>query len=232
MKYAIALLAGFLLGAAVFAAGFFFNPFAGQSELSQLAISTKGISTMSYSPVGAEAIVVTNNGESMSKPKPAKVAELWEPTIKDTRLLVTRLLDSRGEPMGIGIKFSTPSEETSLIKSELLVDSVWHLYLPGRGTLAVQQQEDYWAYLRDIVVPAWRSSSDSWRGTWSFNMTVGPNALGTGRVFGLGGEFRGLDSEAVEILNAKAYSAQQGPVAMTGTLSVKLQSDPQRAASN
>ncbi len=88
----------------------------------------------------------------------------------------------------------------------------------------MDQTENYWAYLRDIVIPAWHSSSESWRGSWSRNMSVGPGALGTARIIGLGGEFDGLQSEAVESLNARAYSTLQGPVSMTGTLNIAIAS--------
>jgi hypothetical protein len=222
MKYVISLLLGLVFGTALFAAGFYFNPFVGQAKLSPLAVSDAAMSNLSYSVVVADSIMFTNDGESISRPHPNKITELWEPTIKDSQILVTSLTDSRGLPAGIGIKMSSPSERSRLFSSEILVNSVWHLYLPGRGTLAIDQTESYWAYLRDIVIPAWRSSSDSWRGSWSRNMTVGPGALGTARVTGLGGEFDGLQSEAVESLNARAYSVLQGPVSMSGSLNVAI----------
>ena len=49
-----------------------------------------------------------------------------------------------------------------------------------------------------------------------------PGALGTGRVYGGSGRFEGLVSEAVETLSAKAYSAETGPVAMEGHLTIEL----------
>ena len=55
-------------------------------------------------------------------------------------------------------------------------------------------------------------------------MSIGPGALGTARVIGLGGEFDGLQSEAVESLNARAYSTLQGPVSMTGSLNIAITS--------
>ena len=61
-------------------------------------------------------------------------------------------------------------------------------------------------------------------------MTVGPNALGTATVVGLSGEFTGTEGEAVEIINARAYSTLLGPVAMTGTLSVELPPEVQQAS--
>lgn len=222
MKYLVSLLLGLIFGAGLFVAGFYFNPFVGQSVLSPLAVSDAEMSSLSYSAVVTDSIMFTNDGESISQPHPYKIAELWEPAVKDSQVLVTSLTDSRGMPAGIGIKMSSPSEKSSLFHSKILVNSVWHLYVPGRGTLGIDQTEGYWAYLRDIVIPAWRSSSDSWRGSWSRNMTVGPGALGTARVTGLGGEFDGLQSEAVESLNARAYSILQGPISMSGMLYIAV----------
>ena len=222
MKYAISLMVGFIIGVMLFFAAFYYNPFVGRQRLSPLAISDGNQRSLSYSAVTSKTILFTNDGESISKPSPPKVAELWEPAIQQTQLMLTSLIDSRGSPVGIGIKVASPSEKTRLAASKILVDSAWHIYLPGHGTLAIYQIEDYWSYLRDIVIPAWRSSSESWRGAWSSVMTIGPNALGTAQVVGLGGKFDGMQSEAVESLNARAYSVLQGPVSMTGTLSIAL----------
>ena len=222
MKYIISLIVGLLCGVAAFATAFYLNPFVGQAKLSPLAVSDTQKSSLSYSAVIGDSILFTNDGESIGRPHPNKVAELWEPTINDTQLRVVSLLDSRGVPAGVGIKMSSPSERTSLYKGEILVNSIWHLYMPGRGTLAIDQTESFWSYLRDIVVPAWTSSSDAWRGSWSRNTTAGPGALGTARVTGLGGEFDGLQSEAVESINARSYSVLQGPVSMAGMLDIAI----------
>ena len=230
MKYVIALIVGIVFGAIAFVVGFYNNPFVGRAVLSPLAISESGLNNLSYSAVSAQSIAFTNDGESISAPPPGKIAELWEPTVSESELMVTSLIDSRGILAGIGVKMSTPSETTRLIDSRVIVDSVWHVYLPGRGTLAVYQQENWFAYLRDIVVPARRSSSDSWRGTWSRNMTIGPGALGTAVVSGMGGSFDGMQSEAVESLNARAYSSLQGPVSMTGMLSVIIATESEQLA--
>ena len=222
MKYVISLFVGLIFGVVMFSVAFYYNPFVGRTALSPLAVSESELSILSYSAVISDSVLFTNNGKSIGNPHPDKVAKLWEPAIEDSQLLVTSLIDSRGVPAGIGIKMSTWSEKSRLFKSEVLVDSVWHLYLPGRGTLAINQTESLWPYLRDIVIPAWRSSSDSWRGSWSRDMTAGPGDLGTARVTGLGGEFDGLQSEAVESLNARAYSILQGPVSMSGMLTIAI----------
>lgn len=222
MKYAISLIFGIIIGVVLFAVGFYYNPFAGQTSVSPLLVGEQELLDLSFSAVPGEAILFSNDGESIIDPHPEKVAQLWEPTIRDTRVLITVLDDSRGNPAGIGVKLSSDSEDTRVLNSEALVNSVWHVYLAGRGTLFMDQTENYWPYLKDIFVPARWSSGDNWRGSWHGIMTVGPGALGTARVTGGSGEFAGLSSEAVESLSARAYSAVDGPVAMSGALTISL----------
>lgn len=222
MRYAISLVVGVLIGAVLFFVLLYFNPFAGRPSISPLAVSEENLIDLSYSVVPGEAILFTNDGESLISPYPEKVEQLWEPTIRHSWVAVMSLTDARGEPTGIGFKFSSESERTRILNAEALVDSVWHVYMPGRGTLFIDQTENFWPYLTDIVVPARWSSGDNWRGAWHRNMTVGPGALGTARVTGGSGLFRGLTSEAVESLTARAYSAVDGPVAMQGSLTISL----------
>ena len=222
MKYLAALLVGMLCGAALFVAGMYFNPFSEQLEISPFAVSGDDLLNLTFSAVPGEAILYTDDGNSVINTHPERVAELWEPAVVDTRIVVTLLNSTRGRPLGLGIKFSSNSEETALISSQALVNSVWHIYLPGQGTLLIDQVENFWAYLRDIVVPARWSSGDSWKGTFFRIMTQGPGALGTGRVSGGSGNFAGMSSEAVEALTARAYSTSLGPVSMDGNLTITL----------
>ncbi len=222
MKYLVSLVIGMLVGATLFAAGMYYNPFAERQTVSPLAMSNDEHLDFTYTAVPGETILYTDNGESVSSTHPDRVAELWEPAIVDTRIAVNLLTDSRGEAMGLGIKFSTDSEQTRLISSQVLVDSVWHIYLPGQGTLLVYQVENYWSYLREIVVPARWSSGDNWKGSFFRITTQGPNALGTGRVTGGTGNFAGMSAEAVESLTAQAYSAIDGPVSMHGNMTITL----------
>jgi hypothetical protein len=221
MKYALSLVAGLIVGAVLFLGFLYYNPFAGHT-VSALAMSRQELIDLTYSAVPEEAIAFTNNGESRVARYPEKIADLWEPAIAHTTVLVTLLSQVNGTPAGIGIKFSSASERTQLLHSQALVDSAWHVFLPDSGTFFVSQTENLWSYLRNIVIPAAWNSADSWRGNWFGVMTVGPNALGTGRVAGGSGRFAKLDTEAVESWSAKAYSALRGPVAMTGSLTVAV----------
>jgi hypothetical protein len=115
---------------------------------------------------------------------------------------------------------SSDSEQTSLINANAEVNSVWHVYLPGQGTFLIDQSENYWSYIHDIVIPARWSSGDNWKGSFHKIMTSGPGALGIARVTGGSGEFAGQSTEAVESLTASAYSALEGPVSMDGNLTI------------
>ncbi len=222
MKYLIMVIIGFLVGAIATIALLFFNPFVAANPLSPLSVSDYELISLNYSAVARDAIVFTNNGESQVRPKPPKVLQLWEAPIRHTDALVTVLTDSRNAAAGLGVKITSDSENTRLISGEMLVDSLWHIYLPGRGSLFIAQTENYWTYARDIVVPAYWSSADNWKGVWNGNMTAGPGALGTARAIGGSGEFSNLEMEAVESLSARVYTVESGPVVMVGHLTIEL----------
>jgi hypothetical protein len=222
MKYVISLVIGMFIGIVLFVLGLYYNPFIGNPNVSPLAVSDLDLVDLSYSLVPSDSILFTNDGNSHVKPHPAKVLKLIEPTVSESRVLVTLLANGRGEPVGLGIKFSSNSEETTLINGRALVHSVWHIYLPDRGTFLVDQTENFWPYLRDIVIPARLSSGDNWRGSWHGLMSIGPGALGTARVTANTGPFVGTEAEAVESLTARGYSAIEGPLGMTGNLTIAL----------
>jgi hypothetical protein len=218
----LALAVGILCGLVIVAAVFFYNPFIEKQGLSPIAVTDKEVVHLSYSVAATDALVYTNDGESQVSPNPPRVPQLWEPTVRHTTATVNVLNDSRGRPAGIGVKFSSKSEDSSILDGKALVNSVWHIYLPERGSLFMQQTENYWSYIQDIVFPAYRSAGDNWRGNWIGMLTAGPGPLGLAWVAGGSGDFADIDTSAVEVLSAKAYTVKQGPVAMTGELSIEL----------
>ncbi len=220
--YLLIFAGGTLFGLAGLAAVVYYNPMTGANSLSPLSVTGNEVIRLSYSAAAQDTLVYTNDGESQVAPHPPKVLQLWEDTVRRTTATVNVLADSRGQIAGLGVKFSSHSESTNLLNGEVLANSVWHIYLPGRGSLFIEQSENYWNYIHEIVVPAYRSSGDNWRGTWLGNLTSGPGALGTAWVAGGSGRFEGMNTEAVEALSAKAYSVDLGPVAMTGELSIEM----------
>ena len=133
MKFLAVLFAGLLTGAVVALGVVYYNPFSAKSSLSPLSVSERQQFTLTYSAVATDSILFTNDGESRVHPHPVKVLQLWEAPIRLTDTLVTVLRDSRNEPVGLGIKFSSQSERTRLLNGEALVDSAWYIYLPGQG---------------------------------------------------------------------------------------------------
>jgi hypothetical protein len=207
---------------AAFLALLYYNPLTTQQGLSPITVTDNEVIKLGYSAAAQDMLIYTNDGESRVDPYPAKVLQLWEAPIRQTRAMATVLTDSRGQSVAIGIKFSSDSESTNILNGQAIVDSVWHIYMPERGSLFIAQTENFWTYVREIVIPAHWSSADSWRGIWRGNITAGPGALGTASVVGGSGEFSGLKSEAVEALSARAYSVELGPVAIDGELSIEI----------
>jgi len=224
MKYLLVLLAGVLFGVTLFVAVMIYNPFMAERRLSPISVTDAEVMSLTYTNVPSESIVFTNDGESRQQPHPAKVLQLWEAPIRLTSMMTSVMRDARGRTAGIGVKFSSRSERTRLLNGQALVDSTWYIYLPGRGSLFIEQSENYWAFLREVAFPAWRSSASNWKGMWLGDMTAGPGALGTARVTGGAGTLRGLDTHGVESLSARAYSAEKGLVAAEGRLLIELPS--------
>jgi hypothetical protein len=222
VKYVAALIGGIATGALVAVLFVFYNPFAMNDGLSPFAVSNRSQLSLNYSAVPDHAILVTNNGEEVVEPRPERVAQLWEAPIRQTTATVTLIRDARQQPVGLGIKYSSRSERTNILNGELLVDSVWHIFLPRQGSLLVAQTENYWDYVRRIVVPARLAGGDSWKGRWRGAITAGPGPLRTARVHGGSGRFRGLEAEGIETIFAEAYSAEHGPVAMDGSITIEF----------
>ena len=91
MKYAIAFTLGLIAGAALFLLALYHNPFAAGPAMSPLSVSGEPLLDISFRAVPAESIAFTNNGESRVRPHPEKIAELWEPAIRHTSILVALL---------------------------------------------------------------------------------------------------------------------------------------------
>src|SRR5210317_314756 len=222
MKYVVALVLGLIIGAAILAVGVVYNPFTVDRVLSPLSVTEAQVIVLKFSRVPAESLVYTNNGDSVPSPYPEKVLQLWEAPIRKTSAMATVMRDARNQPAGIGIKISSLSESTHLLRGEAIVDSIWYVYAPQHGSMFIQQTENYLPFVREVAFPAWKSSANTWRGTWTGNLTSGPGALGTAAVSGGSGRVKGLDLDGVETLSVRAFSTDTGFVAAEGQLLIEL----------
>ncbi|MGI9232743.1 MAG: hypothetical protein ACR2RD_03855 [Woeseiaceae bacterium] len=222
MKILISLVLGIFTGAALFILGMIYNPFIADRGISPLAVTNSDLIALNFSAVPTDSIIFTNDGTSLQKPHPEKVMQLWEAPIRETSAMTTVMRDARSQTAGIGVKFSSLSEQTRLLQGDALVDSVWYIFLPGRGSLFIQQSENHWSFLRDVGWPAYRNGASNWKGNWIGDLTSGPGVLGTAMVTGGSGLFRGLTMEGVESLSAQAFSADLGPISAKGRLLIEM----------
>ena len=222
MKYVITLVLGMIVGAVLFTLALIHNPFTGDRRLSPLTVTNAEVISLGYTVVPAESLVFTNDGESLQPPHPPKVAQLWEPAVKQTSASMAVMRDARGQPAGIGVKVASRSESTDLLRGDAIVDSAWYIYLPRHGGLFIGQSENYWRFLREVAFPAWRSSAKTWRGAWVGDLTAGPGELGMAYAYGTSGRLEDLEMEAVESLSVKAFSSDRGLVSAEGRLTIAL----------
>ena len=222
MKYLISLLLGFAIGAGLFVVGVVYNPLVDSQNVSPLSVTDARTAVFNYSAVTTDSLVLTNDGLRRRDPYPEDVLQLWERPIRQSEVMATVLHDARNQPAGLGIKFSSVSERTKVLNGELLVDSAWYIYVPGRGSLFVEQNENYWDYAREIVIPAYRSSANIWRGNWLGNITAGPGSLRTALVTGGSGEYAGHEMIGSESLSVKAWSVDGGAASAEGRLIIEL----------
>jgi len=222
MKYAISLLLGLLCGVALFIISLLYNPFIANRTLTPLSVGDTAVTSLSYTAVPAKSIAFTNSGAGRLQPHPKGIRLLREDTLELTDIMVAEMRDARGQTAGIGVKFSSRSERTNLLRGEALVNSAWYVHLPGRGSFFVEQSENYWQFIQNVLVPAYRNSANSWKGKWSGDLSAGPGALGVARVTGVGGSLLGLSMVAVESLSVQAYSTDNGPVSAEGRLLIKM----------
>jgi hypothetical protein len=222
MKYVISLVLGFIIGGALFIAGLLYNPFIVDRGLSPLSVTNAEVITLNFANVPVESIAYTNDGESWQEPHPERILQLWEAPIRMTSAMTTVMRDARNQVAGIGVKFSSDSESTRLLNGEVIVDSVWYVYLPEHGSLFIEQTENYFPFIREVAFPAWRSSANSWRGSWLGDLTAGPGALGTAAVTGGSGRIEGLQMTGVESMSVRAFSAETGLVSAEGRLIIEM----------
>jgi hypothetical protein len=224
MKYFLSVLLGFLTGVALIAIGLIHNPFVTKPGVSLLSVSDSAVISLSFDRVPARSLFFSNNGKSRIAPQPRGAQEFWENSIRLSDVMLTEMHNARGDVAGLGLKFSSRSEKTRLVNGKALVDSVWYVYLPGRGSFFVQQTENYWPFITDVLIPAYRNSANNWKGTWFGDLTAGPGTLRTAIVTGGSGAFalRGPAMRAVESMSMSAYSADRGPVVAEGRLLIEL----------
>ena len=216
------MLGGIFVGIILFLQVIYFNPLTGRDSVSPLTLSTQQILELHFSIAWDDNPLVAIAEKNREVVSTAATAKFSEPTLRDTTVLLTILKNTTNNVAGLGIKMLSKSETTSLIKGEVLANSIWHIYLPARGTIMIDQIENYWAYIRDIVIRAHLASDKSWHGTFHRITTTGPEPQGTANVSGGNGLFENFPTIASESLTVAHYLAGTGPVTADGNLKIVI----------
>lgn len=222
MKHLLSFLFGLAAGIALFAVLMYVNPLAGGSSQSPLVGVAGEQLAVDFDETPAGAIAWIGNGENPGGSRPPMVQELAAGTVRHTRIYVLPLTDGRGQPIGVGVKYTTQAEEPGLLLGDFPAHGTWQLWLPGRGGIAVFQEENHWPFLRDVIAGAYLESGNNWRGEWRGVLTDGPAANGAGHVYGGSGAFAGRQGLAAQSREARAWSASSGPAEMRGRLELVL----------
>lgn len=218
MKYAIALVAGLVVGVLLVLTALYYNPLARENIRVPLTAEPGESVEVFYRSGNGDTVLRTNHEDRLQPRVPEDIIELWEPALDHTAVWLTVLRDVDGVPVGVGVRMSALSEATRPLTGELLLDSVWNVHLPGRGSLFVASVDNLWPLARAVVLPAWRGDQRSWRGNFSGDLTVGPGATHVASMLGGGGAFSGVEGEARESLSIGAFSFREGMSDMSGSL--------------
>ena len=64
--------------------------------------------------------------------------------------MATIMRDARNQPAGIGLKISSLSESTDLLRGKATIDSIWYIYTPQHGSMFIQQTENYLPFVQEV----------------------------------------------------------------------------------
>ena len=180
MNYAVSLLLGLVVGVALFGLTLMlYNPFIADRGISPLSVSSSELVALNYSAMYRPTQSLLHKRwrlvtKTVSRKSPAVMGGTNSQDQRDGDRNAGWAQSDGGHRHKILVFFRT----NELLKGDALVDSVWYVYLPERGSLFMQQSENYWPFLRDVGWPAFRSG-ENWKGSWIGDLTAGPGVLGT-----------------------------------------------------
>lgn len=206
MKYLLTALLGFLLGAAAAVAALYYDPFTQGGG----PVPADGDTLLTYASPVSSALAFTHGRLSRLPANPPGVADLWEATINKSALAIVVLRGDDGTSAAIGSRLSYPSEDTDFLLNGVLLNDDWLVSVPGRGSLFITAQSNWWPLLKDAVIPVWYLGRP-WRGPAVYEPTVGPGVGNQAIVRGASGEFAGRQGSAAERYQMEDFDARVGP---------------------
>ncbi|MEN7342098.1 MAG: hypothetical protein AAAFM81_04115 [Pseudomonadota bacterium] len=221
MKYVLSLLIGVVAGAAVGLLLVLNNPLAGTedapptpSDAMMLPVTGQGSSVVMQSATGYPWVTTI--------PSTAR-----EPNIKGSKSAVTVVLTTAngGRDIVYATRIRTLNNDVKPLFGAAGEGSLWHIVVPGKGSLAIYSEDNVWPLIDALLVPF--TLGDAWAGKVDYTSTMGPVGR-YARVIGLSGEYKGRGGKA--FLNQKIRSAMAGRGITDESASLYLQLDPAPAA--
>ena len=180
MRFLVALIVGFCVGAAIACAALFYNPF------SQFVGNPPAGTSYFYGNEQPD-FAISHAGKLPVPIRPAGTQGLWESAINGAVLTVFPLTDGDGETVALASRISTLSEDSDLFLRGALTSNDWLISFPNLGTLYVDDRENLSAVLRHGVFPVW-VFRQPWNGTQEMLATAGPDA-GSAEIVGGNGDY-------------------------------------------
>ncbi len=200
MRRLIAFLFGLLLGVGVVLAGIWYNPL-GRDAIDVPINVTDNALILNYdSPISGSVFYVNSGLERLPR-NPGSQDALYYPTQRGANVSVHVLKNRRGEPVGLGIKYFALNEASRVLPTSLVADSSWQVAIPGAGSFFIESQENYWPFVRAVLLPA-ALGDGRWEGRFSADSTVGPKGTFEANFYGGSGVLagrRGVASESFEL---------------------------------
>ena len=206
MKYFIAALIGISLGVATVGLAIYHNPWTAQNSKVGIDPAPDRTFELYYGSMIGDSIAYTNGGSAYLPRRPSDIGELWQRTLKQAHAAVHELTNKDDVFAGIGVKFGAWSRATRPLTGKVMMNSVWYIYLPGSGGFFVEQQENYWPFIRSVAIPALMDGDKKWEGEFDSDLTAGPGPAFEGLVIGGSGVLRGHRGEAREAISVAGFS--------------------------
>lgn len=220
MRVVLVFLAGMLLGLALVVAALWFNPLDRGAIDVPIDPSERSLVLAYDSPISG-SLYYANSGVEGVPGNPAIVDPLDYPAQRGAHVAVQPFMNQRGDVVGIGIKHFALAESSQLAPPRVTIASAWQVLIPGAGSFFVAQEENYWPFLQEVLIPA-ALGDGSWRGRYAGDTTIGPKGTLEGLMFGASGLFQGRTGVAKETLQLDRFSllASGGPATAYATMLV------------
>ncbi|MEO1036755.1 MAG: hypothetical protein AAFX44_14455 [Pseudomonadota bacterium] len=226
MKNLLVFLLGVVIGLAIVWAVIWYNPLDRGAIDVPIDVDERTLVLEYDSPISGSIYYVNSGLEKLPR-NPASQDALFFPSQRGAHVSVHALKNRRGEPVALGIKHFALAEDTALLPARAHVNGAWQILIPGAGGFFIESQENYWPFLRAVLLPA-AFGNGNWQGRYESDSTIGPTGTFEAVMVGASGLFADRTGLAKETLAVTEFSlhAVGGPPTAFGTLTV-VPEDPQ-----